>query len=417
MVDRVTYRHLDVRNLGVASTRFRATGGGGTEKEILPIENRGAHAIRLADGLDRAVTQMDVYQAAQKNAGVPAAKRGTPITIEGRPSVSLRVGQARSGGGFALLNVRRHSTVNHESNEEETDRATFFATSTTLATLRRDLETYGQWSEPFSGQATNIIDDDDEDGSGRPRRFKLFESAALIRPTTLRDLWTDRLDQYPRRRKGDYEWEIWTRADFQDSFDAVVSRLGLRSYGRPSAFIDTVVRGVIATLAQIAEVVRASAAVVGLRSASTFVSGDLGVGPRDPTATIQAVSSRVRWPHRGSPVVTLLDTGVQSRHPLLSGAFPRESRFTAESFWGIEDHHGHGTQMAGIVLYGDVAAAARAQGPINLASRLESVVVDCAGQRATRASAGRNPARGRSRRERVGHASLLSSPDRRRGGD
>jgi Subtilase family len=372
MVDRVRYRHLHMRRLGVASTEFRAIGGG-TEKQIPPIENRGAHAIRLADGLDTAIAQMDAYRVAQRDAGVPANKRGTPITIEGRPNVPLQVGQGRSGGGFALLNVRRHSTANPQSNEE-IDQATFFATPGTLETFRHNLESYGAWSEPFTGYATNIIEDDDDDGSGRPRRFKLFESAALIRPTTLLDLWTDRPDRYPRQ-KGDYEWEIWTRADFQGSFDAVLGDLGLRSYGRPSVFIDTVVRGVIATPAEIAQIVQASAAVVGLRSASTFVSGDLGVGPRDPAATIQAVAGRVRWPRLGSPVVTVLDTGVQSRHPLLSGAFSTKRRFAAEPFWGVEDHHGHGTQMAGIVLYGDLAALPKDKSPIDVAPRLESVIV------------------------------------------
>jgi Subtilase family len=372
MIDRVTYRHLHMRRLGVASTEFRAIGGG-TEKGIPPIENRDAHAAKLAVGLNRAVAQMDAYRAAQKDAGVPANKRGSPITVEGRPNVQLRVGQARSGGGFALLNVRRHSSVNPESGED-TDQATFFVTPGTLETFRRNLESYGAWSDPFSGNTINIFDEDDDDGSGRPRRFKLFESAAQIRATTLLDLWTDRLDRYPRQ-KGDYEWEIWTRADFQDSFDRVLGVLGLRSYGHPSVFVDTVVRSVIATPAQVAQVVQASAAVVGLRSASTFVSSDLGVGPRDPAATIHAVTGRVRWPHSGSPVVSLLDTGVQSRHPLLAGASPAKRRFTAEPFWGVEDHHGHGTQMAGIVLYGDLATVPKDRSPVDVVPRLESVVV------------------------------------------
>jgi hypothetical protein len=83
MIDHVVYRHLHIRRLGVASVKFRAPGGG-TEKEIPPIENRGAHAMKLADGLDRAVAQMDAYREAQKDAGVPAAKRGVPITMAGR---------------------------------------------------------------------------------------------------------------------------------------------------------------------------------------------------------------------------------------------------------------------------------------------------------------------------------------------
>jgi hypothetical protein len=198
MVDRATYRHLHIRRLGVASTEFRAVGGG-TEKGIPPIENRGAHAVKLAAGLDRAVAQMDAYRAAQRDAGVPANKRGLPITIEGRPNVPLRAGQARSGGGFGLLNVRRHSSVTPESSED-VDQATFFVTPSTLETFRRNLESYGSWLEPVSGDTTNLFDEDDDDGSGRPRRFKLFESAAQMRATTLLDLWTDRLDRYPRRK-------------------------------------------------------------------------------------------------------------------------------------------------------------------------------------------------------------------------
>jgi hypothetical protein len=166
MVDRATYRHLHIRRLGVASTEFRAVGGG-TEKGIPPIENRGAHAVKLAAGLDRAVAQMDAYRAAQRDAGVPANKRGLPITIEGRPNVPLRAGQARSGGGFGLLNVRRHSSVTPESSED-VDQATFFVTPSTLETFRRNLESYGSWLEPVSGDTTNLFDEDDDDGSGAP---------------------------------------------------------------------------------------------------------------------------------------------------------------------------------------------------------------------------------------------------------
>lgn len=372
MADRVTYRHLHVRRLGVASTEFRSIAGGGPDRPIPPIRDRALHARRLGSGLDGATAQMDVYRTSQKAAGVPVNKRGAPITIEGRPNIPLRVGQRRSGGGFGLLNVRR-SPMAVSQDSEAIDQATFFATPATLETFRRNLDAYGEWLEPSTGPAADLSDDDDDE-PGRPRRFKLFESAALIRPTTLLDLWTDRLDRYPRQ-KGDYQWEVWTRADFQDPFDTVMQVLGLRSYGRPSAFIDTVVRGVIATPAQIAELVRGSAAVVGLRSASTFASDDVGATPRDPAATIQAVASRVRWPRRRVPVVTLLDTGVQSQHPLLAGAFAPERRFTVEPSWGVEDHHGHGTQMAGIVLFGDLAMAARAVGQIDLPHRLESVVV------------------------------------------
>lgn len=373
MVDRPPYRHLHVRNLGVASVSFRAPGGG-TEKVIPPVQNRAAHAHKLARGLDRAVAAMDEYREAQKAAGVKANKRGLPITIEGRPDIPLRVGQSRSGKGFALLSVRRKPTVDQEGGPE-TDQATFFVTPGTLETLRRNLDGYGAWvgPDPFADRRTN--DDPGEvDDAGRPRRFKLFESAAGIRPMTLLDLWTDRLSRYPRQR-GDYDWEIWTRADFQAPFDRVMSDLGLRSHGRPSEFVDTVVRGVIATPAQVQEVVRSSAAVVGLRGASTFASDDQHLRPRESAAALDDLADRVRWPGGDAPVVAILDTGVFANHALLSGALPRSRLFTAEPHWGTGDHHGHGTKMAGIALHGDLSAVARDGGDLPVASRLESVIV------------------------------------------
>lgn len=372
MAENVTYRHIHVRSLGVASESFRATGMS-KERSIPPVADRSAHARELAKGVDHAIADMEAFRDAQKISGVASNKRGMPITIEARPDVSLRVGQGRSGQGFALLNVLRKPIAEPE-NGPETDQATFFATPKTLKTLLRDLEGYGEWIDPDEANHDQFGAGDDFDEAGRPRRFKLFESAARIRPTTLLDFWTDRPARYPKKR-GEFEWEVWTRADFQDPYARVVATLALRSLGRPTAFVDTVVRGVIATPAQIQEVVRASAAVVGLRSASSFASDDQQSTTPDGAASLRSLSGRVRWPAGDAPVVTLLDTGVRRDHPLLQGTLPASRMFAAEPYWESGDHHGHGTKMAGVALYGDLAAVPRNNGPIPLATRLESVVV------------------------------------------
>lgn len=371
MVERTLYRHIHVRGLGVASESFRGATGGGSEKNVPSVANRAAHASKLLNGLEQAVALMDEYRSAQKESDVPANKRGMPITVESRPNINLRIGQGRSGQGFALLNVRRGQSVDIERGPAN-DHATFFATPQTLDTFRRDLEIYSAWI-PSDGDSTND-EEGDQEAPGRPRRFKLFESAALIRPTTLLDLWIDRFDRYPKAR-GEHRWEIWTRIGFQEAFKQAVSELGLRRYGRPSKFIDTVVRGLIATPAQIQEVVRASAAVVGLRSASTFASDDQHLQPLDMGDTLEGFAGRIRWPGRDAPVVAVLDTGVHAGHPLLSGALPASRQFTAKAAWGTDDHHGHGTKMAGVVLYGDLSSILADGGPHHMATRLESVIV------------------------------------------
>src|SRR3546814_13673599 len=46
-----------------------------------------------------------------------------------------------------------------------------------------------------------------------------------------------------------------------------------------------------------------------------------------------------------------------------------------DATWAANDHNGHGTNMAGIALYGDLEAKIEANLPVQLYTQLESVVV------------------------------------------
>ncbi len=65
-------------------------------------------------------------------------------------------------------------------------------------------------------------------------------------------------------------------------------------------------------------------------------------------------------PPDDAPVIGIIDTGIRAGHPVLRPAVV-DSAALAPAFGGQgEDGHGHGTAVAGITLYGDVLAAARA---------------------------------------------------------
>jgi len=59
-------------------------------------------------------------------------------------------------------------------------------------------------------------------------------------------------------------------------------------------------------------------------------------------------------PDGSEPIVTVVDTGVLSGHPLLRGWVLEERDFDTGEGTPV-DRHGHGTQVAGLALYGDVA--------------------------------------------------------------
>lgn len=72
---------------------------------------------------------------------------------------------------------------------------------------------------------------------------------------------------------------------------------------------------------------------------------------------IQALPS-VPAPPPNAPGVVVLDSGLATGHPLLAPAVGDAQAFVTGM--GSDDEHGHGTHVAGIVLYGDMEEAVRA---------------------------------------------------------
>jgi hypothetical protein len=70
-----------------------------------------------------------------------------------------------------------------------------------------------------------------------------------------------------------------------------------------------------------------------------------------------------------------LDTGVNRGHPLLEYSLAVADLHTVDHNWSTHDESGHGTELAGIALFGDLTETLNADGPVHLTSRLESVKV------------------------------------------
>ena len=71
----------------------------------------------------------------------------------------------------------------------------------------------------------------------------------------------------------------------------------------------------------------------------------------------------------------ILDTGVNRGHPLLKPSLDAADCQTCDPSWGTHDHDGHGTEMAGLALYGDLTPVLADSLPLALRHRLESVKI------------------------------------------
>ena len=75
----------------------------------------------------------------------------------------------------------------------------------------------------------------------------------------------------------------------------------------------------------------------------------------------------------GAPHVCLLDTGVNRGHPLIAPALAEDDLHTVEPAWGTDDGAGHGTEMAGLALAGNLTEILAGSNFVEIGHRLESV--------------------------------------------
>jgi hypothetical protein len=97
--------------------------------------------------------------------------------------------------------------------------------------------------------------------------------------------------------------------------------------------------------------------------------------PRDQTTTAEALAARLRPADSDAPTVCVLDTGVNRGHVLLQNSLDESDLHSADPSWGTQDSHGHGTEMAGLALLGDVAQIMASTEERPLTHRLESVKI------------------------------------------
>nr|WP_225937429.1 S8 family peptidase [Myxococcus sp. RHSTA-1-4] len=99
------------------------------------------------------------------------------------------------------------------------------------------------------------------------------------------------------------------------------------------------------------------------------------MAPDEQGDWVEELSARTTPPAAAAPAVCVLDTGVTRGHPLLAASLAASDCHTCEPAWGAHDHDGHGTEMAGLALYGDLTPVLAGSGPVQLRHGLESVKI------------------------------------------
>ena len=365
MAEARTGRHRHFILEGITETEaYRRPGGGGQRKPI-PEQDRTQHGGALLNQVQECRSAAEAAREIHRSAGLEAGL-GLQVEFESFPDVELAFESlARERQGIELLNVRH---------DETRTSATVFVPDGKLGHFERLIRDYLE---------------EKRDRAGRPRdNRRLIDAIQQIRAASIRALWTDDDEAFPTAEEGPLWWEVWlprpvlpsdpTASDQLSRPDAFRERAeaqGMRVAQGEARFPERTVLLVRATLEDMHRSIVTLNSIAELRRAKETAEFFDSQHRDEQRAWLDDLLARTRFAAEAeqTPYVCLLDTGVNRGHRLLAPALAARDLHTVEPGWGTDDAEGHGTEMAGVALAGNLTEILESSGPVEIDHRLESV--------------------------------------------
>ncbi len=214
-------------------------------------------------------------------------------------------------------------------------------------------------------------------GKERPPHDARISEIEHIRKAEFDTFWRDSPAALPDDPQFTMWWALWCFRDRVEDVISTAKQLGCY-VAEPDKFLrfpDVEVVPIFARKVEVEILLFGTLGIAELRRASDSPTFFMEEVRGNENAWIEDLAERVTWPSNKVPTVCLLDTGVNRAHPLLEPAVSEEAIDAVNQAWQADDHHGHGTGLAGIALHGDLAAPLGDQSQRELKHRAESVKI------------------------------------------
>ena len=333
------------------------------DNSSFPDRDRQSHA-------DWLITQFDAARnaAEEAQATVHSTRLGIYLEFESAPGHDLRTQSLEfRPSGIRLLNVR---TREDESKQVQ------------LATIYIPRDKTGHFLNKIQAYKTNDADSLNPDKK-KPKNQPLVASIEDIRAALLTAFWTDNLDKMPQDEP---RWvEVWLAVDA----DETLSQASLSQFHHTAAslgilegnithilkFPERWVLLLFANKTQLLGLIDHADKIAEFRAARETCSYFVNEAEnREQAEWVRALLDRASFDPASNVSICILDSGINSGHPMIAPALAPEDMHTVNPKWGTHDHHsrGHGTRMAGIAIYGDVQGAIESNLTIEVRHKLES---------------------------------------------
>lgn len=174
--------------------------------------------------------------------------------------------------------------------------------------------------------------------------------------------------------------EIWLRVDedhyreIERSFTQCCEELGINIDDQAIEFPERMVKLVFANREQLSKLISSSDFLAEIRRAPELVNFFAELPVNEEREWSEEFLSRLDF-NFGNTAICILDTGINSGHPLLENAIEADCVQSVEPSWGVNDHKGHGTEMAGIALYNNLEDKLISSDRYSITHRIESVKI------------------------------------------
>lgn len=325
-----------------------------------PTPDRPARGEALAKALEDAVVA-----AAQRrtDAGftVHGAAPGLYVQFESEPDVPLALESLESASQHIELVAVSHAQT-PETPPRRIERATVFVPEGNVKHFLERFEAYARATPKIKGE----------------KRYEaMLDPIAKLQLATFRSLWTDSVDAYPEEKTLVW-WEVWLRRHDGKELERLYEfalHAQLNIAPQRLQFEDRIVVLVRAAARQLAASVDVLNDMAEVRLAKDVATPFLEMGGIEQAEWVGDLVARTKPPLPHAPAVCILDTGVNRGHPLLEASLAEGDCHTYEREWHTNDHHGHGTEMAGLALYGDLTQVLETNHAVLLRHGLESVKI------------------------------------------
>jgi hypothetical protein len=329
----------------------------------LPDRDRNNHGNRLLTQLGRLATEAERLRQLRATSGT-SEHQGMAIALEISPPGTLDPGKLEwKRDGIEVLSVVAATNAEIIS---------LYVPPGRLRALERRVREYltKENAPKKKGQEP------------QPKNARLINAISSIRRAAFAELWTDQAP--PPDQNQVTVFQIWLRLGAEapnqayTAFREAAQRLEVVVEPGYLTFPGRVVVAARSTRTALEQAIDLLDFVAEIRKTSLpaeFFLSDLR--PFQQADWMRDMVGRMEIPpaNQNPPRIALLDTGVNRGHPLLGPLLDPADMHAVLDTWDTADRRGHGSEMAGLSLHGDLRTPLASRDPHLIPHRLESVKI------------------------------------------